>query len=58
MPLQPEKKGKSVWRGRGGDEVSVEIFALQYYEEQGYQGCEHLIISPEHLLKQIAQLPL
>ncbi|KAF9495876.1 hypothetical protein BDN71DRAFT_1447067 [Pleurotus eryngii] len=30
--------GKSVWVGRGGDEVNVETRALQYYERQGFKG--------------------
>ena len=30
--------GKSIWRGRGGEEVSVEILALQHYENLGYKG--------------------
>lgn len=33
--------GKSIWRGRDGDEVSVEILALQHYESQGYKGSVH-----------------
>ncbi|KIY50727.1 hypothetical protein FISHEDRAFT_56908 [Fistulina hepatica ATCC 64428] len=31
-------KGKSLWQGRGGDSVYVEIFALQQYEDDGYKG--------------------
>lgn len=31
-------KGKSIWRGRDGDEVTVETLALQHYEDMGYQG--------------------
>ncbi|KDQ61078.1 hypothetical protein JAAARDRAFT_571662 [Jaapia argillacea MUCL 33604] len=30
--------GKSIWIGRDGDEVSVEILALQYYESLGFRG--------------------
>lgn len=30
--------GKSIWRGRENEEVSVEILALQHYETLGYQG--------------------
>lgn len=37
--VQPsEKKGKSIWVGRDGEQVSVEILALQYYEDRGYKG--------------------
>ena len=36
---KPEKPtGKSIWRGRDGDEINVEILALQYYEGLGYKG--------------------
>ncbi|KAH9901518.1 VRR-NUC domain-containing protein [Cubamyces lactineus] len=36
---KPEKTGgKSVWKGREGEEVSVETFALQYYED--HHGCK------------------
>ncbi|CCM01558.1 uncharacterized protein FIBRA_03617 [Fibroporia radiculosa] len=39
--------GKSVWRGRDQEEVSVEILALQHYENQGYRGfhCEGRILT-------------
>ncbi len=30
--------GKSVWKGRDGEEVNVETFALQHYETLGYKG--------------------
>jgi Fanconi-associated nuclease 1 len=38
-------KGKSVWQGRDGDEVSVETLALQYYENLGYRGFVHPLVS-------------
>ncbi|KAG6812134.1 hypothetical protein H0H92_004249 [Tricholoma furcatifolium] len=31
-------KGKSLWRGRNGEEVNVECRALQYYETLGFKG--------------------
>ncbi|KAI0636683.1 hypothetical protein C8Q77DRAFT_1247200 [Trametes polyzona] len=46
--MKPEKiTGKSVWKGRDGEEVSVETFALQHYEDQGYKGfhCEGRIVT-------------
>ncbi|KAI0664677.1 VRR-NUC domain-containing protein [Cubamyces menziesii] len=46
---KPEKTGgKSVWKGRDGEEVTVETFALQYYEAQhGCKGyhCEGRIVT-------------
>lgn len=30
--------GKSIWHGRDGEEVTVEILALQHYESLGYRG--------------------
>ncbi|KAG6908582.1 hypothetical protein DXG01_004068 [Tephrocybe rancida] len=33
-----KSKGKSIWRGRDGDEVNVECKALQHYEGKGYKG--------------------
>ncbi|KAI0372954.1 hypothetical protein BV20DRAFT_1034206 [Pilatotrama ljubarskyi] len=37
--VKPEKpSGKSVWKGRDGEEVSVETLALQYYEDN--HGCK------------------
>ncbi len=30
--------GKSIWRGRDKEEVSVEIFALQHYEDKDFKG--------------------
>ncbi|KAI0780638.1 hypothetical protein BD413DRAFT_619127 [Trametes elegans] len=51
-PTKPEKPekigGKSVWRGRDGEEVSVEMLALQHYEDQfGCKGfhCEGRIVT-------------
>ncbi|KZT02315.1 uncharacterized protein LAESUDRAFT_706344 [Laetiporus sulphureus 93-53] len=40
-------QGKTIWKGRGNEEVSVETLALQYYEEQGYKGfhCEGRIVT-------------
>ena len=35
---KPEKGGKSIWKGRDDEEVNVETFALQYYEEDGCKG--------------------
>src|SRR5271170_5353384 len=31
-------KGKSIWQGRNQEEVNVEVFALQHYENRGYKG--------------------
>ena len=28
-----------MWKGRGGEEINVEMLALQYYEKLGYKGC-------------------
>lgn len=36
--------GKSIWRGRDGEDVTVEILALQHYESQGYKGYAHLLL--------------
>ncbi|KAG6864216.1 hypothetical protein C0991_011474, partial [Blastosporella zonata] len=33
-----KRKGKSIWRGRNGEQVNVESRALQYYEDLGYKG--------------------
>ena len=33
------RKGKSVWKGRQSEEVTVEGLALQYYEQMGFKGC-------------------
>jgi hypothetical protein len=39
--------GKSIWRGRDDEEVSVETVALQYYEDMGYKGfVRFLVLSP------------
>lgn len=50
------KTGKSVWRGREGEEVNVESFALQHYESKGYKGCVSFLLltvthahAPSHL---------
>jgi Fanconi-associated nuclease 1 len=32
------KKGKSVWKGRDGEEVTVEGLSLQHYEKMGFKG--------------------
>jgi fanconi-associated nuclease 1 len=32
------RKGKSVWRGKNNEEVTVEGFSLQHYEMKGYKG--------------------
>ncbi|KAM5532088.1 hypothetical protein V8D89_014252 [Ganoderma adspersum] len=44
---KPEKGGKSIWKGRDDEEVNVETFALQYYEEDGCKGfhCEGRIVT-------------
>ncbi|KAI0647353.1 VRR-NUC domain-containing protein [Trametes meyenii] len=46
---RPEKAtGKSIWKGRDGEDVSVEMLALQHYEDRhGYQGfhCEGRIVT-------------
>ncbi|KAF8582657.1 hypothetical protein K439DRAFT_1413052 [Ramaria rubella] len=31
-------KGKTLWTGNQGEEISVEQFALEYYQQQGYNG--------------------
>lgn len=36
---KPVWTGKSIWKGRDGDEVSVEIRALEHYEDCGFRGC-------------------
>ncbi|KAI0672928.1 hypothetical protein C8Q78DRAFT_1122510 [Trametes maxima] len=45
----PEKvTGKSIWKGRDGEDVSVEMLALQHYEDKhGYRGfhCEGRIVT-------------
>ena len=30
--------GKSIWEGRDKDKVTVEMRALQYYEDMGFKG--------------------
>ncbi|KIJ69190.1 hypothetical protein HYDPIDRAFT_144969 [Hydnomerulius pinastri MD-312] len=42
-----DQKGKSIWVGRNGEELTVEALALQRYEEQGYKGvhCETRVIA-------------
>lgn len=37
-PKSNALKGKSIWKGRDGDEVNVETIALQHYENAGYKG--------------------
>jgi fanconi-associated nuclease 1 len=32
------KKGKSIWKGREDEELTVEEFSLQHYETLGYKG--------------------
>ena len=34
----PTATGKSIWKGRDDDEVTVEILSLQHYEKDGYKG--------------------
>ncbi|PCH37697.1 hypothetical protein WOLCODRAFT_113993 [Wolfiporia cocos MD-104 SS10] len=43
----PKWKGKSIWKGRDGEEVNVETLALQHFEDLGYRGyhCEGRIIT-------------
>lgn len=36
--LEQKTNGKSIWEGRDGEEVTVEIFALRHYEERGFKG--------------------
>ncbi|THG99844.1 hypothetical protein EW026_g2590 [Hermanssonia centrifuga] len=52
MKMKPGGKivnapGKSIWRGRDKEEVSVEIFALQHYEDKDFKGfhCEGRIVT-------------
>ncbi|KAF9227566.1 hypothetical protein BS17DRAFT_773961 [Gyrodon lividus] len=42
-----EQKGKSIWVGQNGEELTVEALALQRYQEQGYKGvhCETRVIA-------------
>ncbi|KAH9832914.1 VRR-NUC domain-containing protein [Rhodofomes roseus] len=42
----PKWTGKSIWIGRDGEEVTVEMLALQHYEEQGFRGfhCEGRVV--------------
>ena len=35
---KPKMMGKSLWRGENGEELNVEMRALQYYENLGYKG--------------------
>ncbi|KAF9246229.1 VRR-NUC domain-containing protein [Melanogaster broomeanus] len=46
-PSTDEQKGKSIWVGRNGEELTVEALALQRYEAQGYKGlhCETRVIA-------------
>ncbi|KAG6871888.1 hypothetical protein C0995_015385 [Termitomyces sp. Mi166 len=37
-PTSRRWKGKSLWRGRNGEQVNVECRTLQYYEDLGYKG--------------------
>lgn len=37
-PKKPKWTGKSIWKGRDGEEVSVEEIARQDYEDQGFKG--------------------
>jgi len=38
--VQPVKNtGKSCWKGREDEVVTVEEFSLQHYEEEGWKGC-------------------
>ncbi|KAG9318761.1 hypothetical protein JVU11DRAFT_860 [Chiua virens] len=41
------RKGKSIWLGRNGEELTVEGLALQRYVEQGFKGvhCETRVIT-------------
>lgn len=34
----PRWVGKSVWRGRDSENISVETLALQHYETLGFKG--------------------
>ncbi|KAF8237701.1 hypothetical protein L208DRAFT_1388872 [Tricholoma matsutake] len=35
---KPKMTGKSLWRGKNGEELNVETRALQHYESLGYKG--------------------
>lgn len=49
--VKPEKTtGKSVWRGRDGEQVSVEMLALQYYEGKGFKGCAYPTLARRELI--------
>jgi fanconi-associated nuclease 1 len=41
------KRGKAKWKGLDGEAVTVEAYALQHYERQGYKGyhCEGRILT-------------
>jgi len=47
MPIKGVQKGKSIWKGQGGEVVNVETYALQHYERLGYKGyhCEGRIVT-------------
>lgn len=49
VPQKPQT-GKSVWLGRDDEHVTVEIFALQHYESQGYKGYAHLFLPVTRLI--------
>ncbi|EMD38241.1 hypothetical protein CERSUDRAFT_93772 [Gelatoporia subvermispora B] len=45
--VEEKRTGKTIWKGRNDEEVTVEMFALQHYENQGYKGfhCEGRIVT-------------
>ena len=44
-------KGKSLWLGRNGEELTVEELALQRYEAQGFKGfASTLLTFPRYLI--------
>ncbi|KAL4077221.1 VRR-NUC domain-containing protein [Scleroderma yunnanense] len=45
--LSGQRSGKTIWVGQDGEELTVEMLALQRYEGQGYKGihCEARIIA-------------
>ncbi|KAK7694026.1 hypothetical protein QCA50_003602 [Cerrena zonata] len=55
--LERRHSGKSIWRGRDEEEVTVEIFAQQHYEDQGFKGfhCEGRITAYQSAPLDIAE---
>lgn len=42
---KPKMTGKSLWRGKNGEELNVETRALQHYESLGYKGFGFAVLS-------------